>query len=131
MPPLRSIDLTDGINIVMTGNVQFIESQLNILGRLAGVAGNLKKKEAKFNEWLQLQPPFAYTHLRTDYDQDHGVWTDPENLPVWMWVVGDNVIEVSMWISIHIISEAPLTMTSKCQNKELGPIIGEWWAEGN
>ena len=21
----------------------------------------------------------------------------------------------------------PMTMTSKCQNKELGPITGEWW----
>ena len=127
MPPLRSIDLTDGINIVMTGNVEFLESRLNVLDRLAGVAGNLKKKEAKLNEWLQLQPPFAHTYLRADYDQDHQVWTDPDNLPVWRWVDDDNVIEVSMWIWIHIIDDAPLTMTSKCQNKELGPITGEWW----
>ncbi len=56
MPPFRSLDLTDGINMVMTGNFQFLESKLNVQGRLAGIAGNLKKKEAKFNEWLQLQP---------------------------------------------------------------------------
>ena len=127
MPPLRSIDLSDGIQIVMTGNVEFLESRLNIVGRLAGASGNSKQKEKKFNEWLQLQPPFAYTYLRADYEPDHPVWTDPDNLPVWRWVDGDNVIEVSMWIAIHIIDDAPLTMTSKCQNKELGPITGEWW----
>ena len=127
MPPFRSLDLTDGINLVMTGNFQFLESETNVLGRLAGIAGNLKKKELKFNEWLQMQEPFAHTYLRSEYEPDHPVWTDPDNLPVWRWVDGDNVIEVSMWIWIHIIDDAPLTMTSKCQNKELGPITGEWW----
>jgi len=129
MPPLQSIELTDGINIVMTGNFQFLESKLNVQGRLAGIAGNLAKKEKKLNEWLQMQPPFAYTYLRSDYEPDHPVWTDPGNLPVWRWVTADglSVVEVTMWIWIHIVNDAPLTLTSKCQNKELGPITGEWW----
>jgi len=127
MPPIREINTDDGLNILMSNGVRFIESKLNIQGRLAGVAGNLKKKEARFNEWLQMQEPFAHTYLKADYDPDHPVWTDPDNLPVWRWVDGDNVIEVSMWIWIHIIDDAPLTLTSKCQNKELGPITGEWW----
>ena len=111
----------------MSGGREFIESRLSIQGRLAGVAGNLRKKEAKFNEWLQVQEPFAYTYPLSEYDLDHPVHTDPDNLPVWRWVDGDNVIEITMWIWIHIIDDAPLTLTSKVQNKELGPITGEWW----
>ena len=127
MPPARSINLDDGIAITMSGGVQFIESKLNIEGRLAGVAGNLKKKEQKFNEWLQLQEPFAHTYLLADYEPDHPVHTDPENLPVWRWVDGDNVIEVSMWIAIHIFDDSPLSFTVQIQNREIGPIGGDWW----
>ena len=47
MPPVRAINLDDGIAITMSNGVQFIESKLNIQGRLAGVAGNLKKKEER------------------------------------------------------------------------------------
>ena len=55
MPPVRAINLDDGIEITLSNGVQFIESKVNMQGRLAGVSGNLKKKEEKFNEWLQLQ----------------------------------------------------------------------------
>jgi hypothetical protein len=127
MPPVREIDLSDGLRIVMTGGREFFESRLNIQGRLAGVAGNLKKKEEKFNEWLQAQPPFVSTYALADYDLDHPVHTDPDNLPVWRWVDGDNVIEVIMWIAVHIFDDSPLTFTIKCQNKEIGPITGDWW----
>jgi hypothetical protein len=127
MPPVRSINLDNGINILMTGGTQFIESKLNIQGRLAGVAGNLKKKEKKFNEWLMKQEPFSYTYPLADYDLDHQVHTDPDNLPVWRWVDGSNVVEVTMWVAVHILDDSPLTFTIKCQNKELGPITGEWW----
>lgn len=127
MPPIRSISLDDGVAILMSDGTQFIESRLNIQGRLAGVAGNLTKKEAKFNEWLQVQEPFAYSYPLTDYDLDHSVHTDPDNLPVWRWVDGDNVIEVSMWIAVHIFDDSPLTFTVKCQNRQAGPIGGDWW----
>jgi len=127
MPPIREINKQDGIYILMSNGVIFSESALNIQGRLAGVSGNLAKKEAKFNEWIQVQPPFAYTFPITDYPEDHPVNTDPGNLPSWRWIAGDNVIEVTMWIAVHIYSEAPLDFTVKCQNRELGPIVGDWW----
>lgn len=127
MPPVRSINLDDGIAILMSNGVQFVESKLNIQGRLAGVSGNLKKKEDKFNEWLQVQEPFAHTYLLTDYELDHPVHTDPDNLPAWRWVDEDNVIEVTMWIAVHIFEASPLTFTVKCQNRLAGPIGGDWW----
>ena len=127
MPPVREINLDDGINVLMSNGVQFIESKLNIQGRLAGVAGNLKKKEDKFNEWLQMQKPFAYTYPLSEYDQDHPVHTDPDNLPPWRWVDGDNVVEVNMWIAVHIYNDSPLEFTIRCRNRESGPITGEWW----
>ena len=127
MPPVRAINLDDGIEITLSNGVQFIESKVNMQGRLAGVSGNLKKKEEKFNEWLQLQGPFAHTYLLADYDLDHPVHTDPDNLPPWRWVDGSNVIEVTMWVAVHIFDDSPLTFTIKCQNREDGPITGEWW----
>jgi hypothetical protein len=111
----------------MTGNVEFFESKLNIQGRLAGVAGNLKKKEDKFNEWLMQQEPFVKAYLKADYDLDHPVHTDPDNLPPWRWVDGDTVYEVWMWVAVHIFNDSPLEFTVKCQNREDGPITGEWW----
>ena len=128
MPPVRAINLEDGIAVTMSNGVQFVESRLNMQGRLAGVSGNLKKKEEKFNEWLQMQEPFAHSYPLAEYDPDHPVHTDPDNLPPWRWVDGNNVIEVTMWIAVHIFNDSPLTFTIKCQNKEIGPITGEWWS---
>jgi len=127
MPPVRHLDYSDGIRILTSFGVEFNEPKVNIKGRLAGVAGNLKKKETKFNEWLQLQEPFAKTYLRADYEQDHPVWTNPDNLPPWRIIDGDNVIEIIMWIQVHLYSDAPLEFNVRIQNKELGPITGEWW----
>jgi hypothetical protein len=127
MPPIRSINFDDGIDILMSSGIRFFESKLNIQNRLAGVAGNLKKKEDKFNEWLQVQEPFAYTYLLADYDLDHPVYADPNNLPEWRWVDGDNVIEVAMWIAVHIFDDSPLTFTVRCQKRLAGPIGGDWW----
>jgi hypothetical protein len=127
MPPVRSINLDDGLDITMSNGVQFVESKLNIQGRLAGVSGNLRKKEDKFNEWLQAQEPFSHTYLLADYDLDHPVHTDPSNLPPWRWVDGSNVIEVKMWIAVHFYFASPLSLIPHCLNRELGPITGEWW----
>jgi hypothetical protein len=127
MPPVRDINLDDGISIVMSNGVAFVESKLNIEGRLAGVSGNLKKKEEKFNEWLQVQEPFAHTYALADYDQDHPVHTDPGNLPAWRWVDGSNIMEGTMWIAVHIFDDSPLDFTICCQNREAGPITGQWW----
>jgi len=127
MPPVRQLDYTDGIKILTSFGVEFHEPKVNMQGRLAGVAGNLKKKETKFNERLQLQEPFSYIYPLTDYEPDHPVHTDPDNLPVWRSVDGDNVIEVTMWVQVHIYNDSPLAFNVKIQNRELGPITGEWW----
>lgn len=127
MPPVRSIDFSDGLRILMTGNVEFFESKLNIQNRLAGVAGNLKKKEDKFNEWLMQQPEFVSAYPLSEYDPDHPVHTDPDNLPPWRWVDGDTVYEVKMWVAVHIFNDNPLEFTIRCQNREYGPITVEWW----
>jgi len=126
MPPIREINKDDGIYVLMSNGATFIESELNIQGRMAGVSGNLKKKEDRFNEWLQMQEPFAKTYLKTDYDLDHPVWTDPDNLPLWRILDGDNVIEIVMWVAVHIFNDSPLEFTIKISNKDT-PIGGDWW----
>ncbi|MHC4397521.1 MAG: hypothetical protein ACYS1A_17910 [Planctomycetota bacterium] len=59
MPPIKSINLDNGLEIITSGSLtNFSQTTIEIEGRLAGVSGNLKKKEEKFNEWLNQQPPF-------------------------------------------------------------------------
>ena len=127
MPPIRNINLSDGITVEFTGGYQFIESALNIQGRLAGVSGNLTKKESRFNEWLQVQEPYAFRHPLTDYDVDHPVSQTPPVLQVWQIIDGTDLIEISCWVAVHIFNDSPLSFTIKHQNRELGPITGEWW----
>jgi hypothetical protein len=127
VPPIRSVNLDDGIAVTFSDGAQFVESKLNIQGRLAGVSGNLKKKEDKFNEWLQLQPRWASIYPLSSYDADHPVRQDPPVLNVWQWIDGTNVVNVNCWVAVHLFNDAPLEFILCCRNKEVGPITGEWW----
>lgn len=127
MPPVRSINLDDGIGILLSNGIQFIESKLNIQGRLAGVSGNLKKKEQKFNEWLQLQPAFANVIPLVDLEPDDRVLQDPPILLPYEYIDGDNYVGIKMYIAVHIYEASPLRFTIRIQNKQAGPITGEWW----
>ena len=127
MPPVRSVNFDDGIAIFLTGGAQFIESKLNIQGRLAGVSGNLKKKEAKFNKWLQLQSPFANVIPLIDLEPDDRVLQAPPILLPYEYLDGDNYVGIKMYVAVHIYEASPLRFNIIIQNKQLGPISGEWW----
>ena len=122
MPPVRSINLDDGIDILMSNGVQFVESKLNIQGRLAGVSGNLKKKEDKFNEWLNDQEPFVVRRPLSDFPPE-----DPVRLGTTTGgevIDGDEVVIRIFHIAVHIFQASPLTFTVKTSNS---PIGGDWW----
>jgi hypothetical protein len=71
--------------------------------------------------------PFQHTYPVEEYDQDHQVYIDPDNLPPWRILAGPFVGEITMWVAVHFFEDDPLDFTVKCQNRELGPITGEWW----
>lgn len=127
MPPVREIDTSDGLRIVMTGGAVFHDTASQIQARLASYPGNLKKKEAAYNQWLQSQEPFQKVYPVAEYDSDHPVNVDPNNLPPWRIVVGAYVGEIVMWVAVHFYNDDPLEFVPRCQNRLVGPITGEWW----
>ena len=131
MPPVREINTDDGLYIKLSNGLVFHDTAAQMQARLAATPGNLKKKEASYNNWLMSQEPFIKIYPVGEYDGDHQVNDDPGNLPVWRIMAGAFVGEVIMWVAVHFYNDNPLSFTTKCQNKELGPIAGEWWAEGN
>jgi len=121
MPPIRSINLDDGLEIIGTMG-DFSETHIELEGRIAGLAGNLKKKEERLNEWLNLQFPFCTVRPFSDYPAD-----DPFQLGMSTGgeiVDGGDVIIHHFYVAVHIFNANPLSITVKTSNS---PITGEWW----
>ena len=127
MPPVRKLSVSDGIYIELSDGTVFQQTAAEVQAKLTTYPGNLKKKESSYNNWLQAQVPFMKTYSLDEYEPDHQTHTDPDNLPVWRILSGAYVMEVTMWVAVHFYDDDPLRLTIKCQNKELGPIEGEWW----
>ena len=125
MPPVREINSDDGLYIKISGGAVFHDSASSMLARLNATPGNLKKKEAAYNQWLQSQEPFQKTYPASEYGPDHPVNIDPDNLPPWRIMAGAYVGEIIMWVAGHFYSLSPLKFTVHCQNKDT-PIEGEW-----
>ena len=130
MPPVRSINLDNGIDILTSFGVNFQMPKVNIQGRLAGVAGNLKKKEAKFNERLQIQPAFATIIALADLPPDDRALQEPPALLPYEYIDGDDFVSIKMYVEVHIYDDSPLSFNIRIQNKQAGPIMGEWWQYG-
>jgi hypothetical protein len=123
MPPIKSINLDDGLSILTSGNLaDFSQTTVEIEGRLAGVAGNLKKKEDKFNEWLNQQEPFVTRRPLSDFPPEdpvrNGIFTPAERID------GSDLVIQHFYVAIHILETNPLKITVKTSNS---PIGGDWW----
>lgn len=121
MPPVREIDLSDGIRI-KTSDGRTVQIQAT---NIAVLPGNLAKKEERLNKLLQQQ--YESRHLLSEYDPDHRVRQATPNLHVWERIEGGDLVVTLMWVAVHIYSLSPLKLTSKCQNREFGSIGGDWW----
>ena len=123
MPPVKSINLDNGLEILTSGNLANIsQTTVEMEGRIAGVAGNLKKKEAKFNEWLNDQEPFVIRRPLSDFPPEdpvqNGIFTPAESID------GTNLVIRIFYITVHIFTASPLKITVKTSNS---PIGGDWW----
>jgi hypothetical protein len=110
----------------MSDGTVFHDTASQMSARLAGIPGNLNKKEDGYNDWLQSQVPFQSTHPAGEYDQDHQIHDDPTNLPPWRILAGAFVGEIVMWVAVHFYDDSPLSFTVRCQDKNI-PITGDWW----
>jgi hypothetical protein len=127
MPPVQRINCDDGISILTIEGINFSESKLNIQSRLSAISGNLRKKESKFNEWLQLQSPFAMIIPLADLEPDDRVLLPQPVLLPWEYIEGNNFVSIKMYIQVHIYNDNPLDFNIMIQNKQEGPITAEWW----
>lgn len=120
MPDIRSISFADGIRIEDSTGI-FQVSAANIVA----LPGNLKLIENRLNTLLQEH--YESRYLLVDFEPDHRVRQDPPVLRDWERIEGDELVVTRMYIQAHIFSLSPLKHTLRCQNKELGPITGDWW----
>lgn len=120
MPDVRSISFADGIEIVTLVRTVHITGATMI-----ATPGTVKQVEAAATAYLQGQ--FQSRYALADYPVDHRLRQPTPSLYVWEEIDGTDVIVTTMWIAVHVFSKSPLKYTLCCQNKELGPIAGEWW----
>lgn len=124
MPPVREIDLSDGIKIVTSGDL----SNVNRTGAQIAVApGNLAQKEAALNEWLQQQ--YEVRIALKDLPPDDRALEDPPKLLSYERIekIGGTEywIRTLMYVEAHVFSLSPLKLTLQCNNS---PITEDnWW----
>jgi hypothetical protein len=122
MPPVRQIDKTNGIQIVTH------DQTVNSISVGWPTATDADDMSAKLTTLMQLE--FQNTYARNSVDADHRWRQNPPTLHVWERRAGGNIIVTRMWVAVHVFTypiTGPDDYTIKCQNKEEGPITGDWW----
>ena len=125
MPPIKEINLSDGIRIVGSGipsvwihganfpqvsDAQILEENLNNL------------IQSQYEKWTPL----------SEYPNDDPVKNKPKpilliNERIEKMQGKEYLVAVTMYVAIHVFSTNPLKYTVKCQNSRSGAIGGEWW----
>ena len=125
MPPIKYIDLNDGIRIVGSGvpSVWIHRSDFPSLANAQILEGNLNNLiQSQYEKWAPL----------SEYPSDDPVKNKPKPILLInerIEKVGgtDYLVAITMYVAIHIFSTNPLSYTVGCQNSRSGPIGGEWW----
>jgi hypothetical protein len=127
MPPVKSINLDNGLEIITSGNLANVSmTTIEIESRLASVVGNLALKEQRFNAWLNSQAPFV-ERRRFDDPKKPLPPDDPIRLGTSTGgevVDGDEYIVRHFYGAIHIAGTNPLRIIP-CTSDF--PIGGDWW----
>lgn len=122
MPPVREIDLSDGIRIVLLNG-----QEINLLRANFPSVNSAEELSEALTSTLQRM--LEKTYKRNTWDSDHRLRQNPPTLRVWEHLQGGNVIVTLMWVAVHVYNY-PVTSSSdytiRCQNAEAGPITGEW-----
>ena len=129
MPPIRQIDLSDGIRIVGSGvpSVWIKESEFPKIS--PGEAEKEREMEGRLTS--DLQANYEVKTLLSDIPdindedplmQDPPILTQNERIEK---IKGkDTLITTLMYVAVHIFATSPLKYTIRCSNS---PIGGEWW----
>ncbi len=132
MPPIRGIDLSEGIK--MLHNHRDDVFLLNT-SCVVGVGENLEDFNQRVTRIVQTQYEYSWSLKDPSWEGDLGrIGAKPKPILLpneRIEKIGgkDYYIVTEMFVAIHFDSYNPLSWPPKimCQNPELGPIIGEWW----
>ena len=127
MPPVKSIDLSDGIRIVGSGVPSVWIKGQDFPKIPPGEAEKEREMEGRLTD--DLQANYEVKTLLSEYPDDdpvrQGQLLINERIEK---IRGKNyLVAITMYVAVHIFSTSPLKYTVMCQNSRLGEIGGEWW----
>lgn len=129
MPPIRQVDLSDGIRIVGSGVPSVWIKEKDFPKIPSGEAE--KEREMEGILIRDIQANYEKKTLLSEYPDDDPVKQDPPKLLINERIEKikgkDYLVSILMYIAVHIYSTNPLKYTVKCQNSRAGAIGGEWW----
>ena len=121
MPPIKSINLSDGIKIVGNG-IPSVEYKLAQFPSI----GNLLDRQTQVKGLVQ--SAYEYSEPLNSLTKDEPPTFDPPILTPRQRIekIGnkDYLITKRMFVDFHIFSLVPLKYTIRCSDE---PIEGEWW----
>ena len=127
MPPIKGVDLSDGIRIIGSG-VPSIWIKLKDFPKVSPGEAE-KEREMEGILTRDIQSNYEVKTLLSDYPPE-----DPVSLGQLLInersekIKGKNyIVAVTMYVAVHIFSANPLKYTVCCQNSRANPIGGEWW----
>ena len=124
MPPIREVNLSDGIRIEGSGVPSVWIKQADFPKIPPGEAEKEREMEGILSR--DLQANYEVKTLLSEFPDDDPVRLG-QLLPIERIekIKGkDYLITTQMYVAVHIYSTNPLKYTVKCSNE---PIGGEWW----
>jgi len=127
MPPVRQIDLSDGIRIIGSGVPSVWIKRADFPKISPGEAEKEKEMEGILTH--DLQANYEVKTLLSEYPPEDPVQQGQLliNERIEKIKGKDYVVAITMYVAVHVFSTSPLKYTICCQNSRLGAIGGEWW----
>lgn len=129
MPPIKEVDLSDGIRIVGSGVPSVWVKEVDFPNISPGEAEKEREMEGVLSEDLQIN--YEIQTLLSDYPFDDPSRQEPPELLINERIEKirgkDYLVAVTMYVAVHIFTYSPLKYTVMCQNSRIGPIGGDWW----
>jgi len=126
MPPIKSVDLSDGIRIEGSGIPDVWIMKADFPKISPGEAE--KEREMEGILFRDLQANYEIKTLLSDFPSDDPVKQDPPQLlpneRIEKVTGKDYLITTVMYVAAHVFSTSPLKYTVRCSDE---PIGGEWW----
>lgn len=127
MPPIRQVDLSDGIRIVGSGVPSVWIKEADFPKIPLGEAEKEREMEGILSR--DIQANYEVKTLLSEYPDDdpvrQGQLLINERIEK---IKGKNyLVSVQMYVAVHVYSTSPLKYTVICQNSRSGAIGGEWW----